>query len=66
MLTLPCIIILSIYSIITNFVLIKKEGFSPTRLLGVILGFLALIGLGGSQLIYIFVITIKNNNSSLV
>ena len=52
MLTLPCIIILSFYSIVTNFVLIKKEGFGVTRLLGIIIGFLALIGLGGSQLIY--------------
>ncbi len=52
MLTLPCIIILSIYSIITNFVLIKKEGFNPRRFLGVILGFLAIIGLFGSQGIY--------------
>ena len=29
MLTLPCIIVLSIYSIITNVFLIKREGFSP-------------------------------------
>ena len=56
MLTLPCIIILSFYSIITNIVLIKKEGFDPRRLLGVILGFLALIGLCGSQTLY-YVIT---------
>lgn len=55
MITLPCIIILSLYSIITNVVLIKKEGFSPTRMLGVVIGFLALIGLGGSQLIYYLV-----------
>ena len=52
MLTLPCIIIISIYSIITNIVLIKKEGFAPTRMLGIILGLLALLGLGGSQAIY--------------
>ena len=52
MLTLPCIIILSLYSIITNFVLIKKEGFSPRRMLGVILGFLAILGLFGSQTLY--------------
>ena len=53
MLTLPCIIILSIYSIITNIILIKKEGFSPRRSLGIILGAFALIGLLGSQGIYI-------------
>lgn len=52
MLTLPCIIILALYSIITNIVLIKKEGFSPYRLLGVILGFLSLAGLFGAQGIY--------------
>ena len=55
MLTLPCIIVLSIYSIITNFVLIKKEGFSPRRLLGIILGFFAIIGLFGSQGIYLLI-----------
>lgn len=52
MLTLPCIIILSFYSIITNIVLIKKEGFSPRRSLGITIGFLALLGLFGSQGIY--------------
>ena len=53
MLTLPCIIILSIYAIITNIVLIKKEGFKTRNLLGIFLGFFALIGLFGSQGIYI-------------
>ena len=53
MLTLPCIIVLSIYSIITNIILIKKEGFSPRRSLGIILGAFALIGLLGSQGIYL-------------
>ena len=52
MLTLPCIIILSIYCIITNIILIKKEGFSPRRSLGIFIGFFALIGLLGSQTIY--------------
>ena len=52
LLTLPCIIILSIYSIITNIILIKKEGFSPRRSLGIFLGALALVGLLGSQTIY--------------
>ena len=56
MLTLPCIIIFALYSIVTNIILIKKEGFNPTKLLGIILGFLALIGLFGSQAIY-FIIT---------
>ena len=52
MLTLPCIIILSIYSIITNFVLIKKEGFNPRNLLGIILGIFSILGLFGSQTLY--------------
>ena len=56
MLTLPCIIVLSIYSIITNIVLIKKEGFSSRRMLGVILGFFAILGILGSQTLY-YVIT---------
>lgn len=56
MLTLPCIIILSFYSVITNVVLIKKEGFNPKNLLGIILGFLALVGLCGSQAMY-YIIT---------
>ena len=56
MLTLPCIIILSIYSIITNIVLIKKEGFDPRKLLGISLGLLSLMGICGSQTLY-FVIS---------
>jgi len=55
MLTLPCIIVLSIYSIITNIILIKKEGYNSKKLLGVILGFLALLGLFGSQTIYFLI-----------
>lgn len=52
MLLLPCIIVLSIYSIVANFILIKKEGFNPTKLLGIILGVLSLLGLFGSQTLY--------------
>jgi len=51
-LTLPCIIVLSIYSIITNIILIKREGFSSRRSLGIIMGAFALFGLLGSQGIY--------------
>ena len=53
--TLPCIIILALYSIITNIILIKKEGFKPHNLLGIILGIFALVGLLGSQTIYYLV-----------
>ena len=52
MLTLPCIIVLSIYGIITNIILIKKEGFSYKNALGIVLGFLSIFGLLGSQTIY--------------
>ena len=52
MLTLPCIIILALYSIITNIVLIRKEGFNPRNLLGIILGVFALVGMLGSQTLY--------------
>ncbi|MBQ9318493.1 MAG: YdcF family protein [Bacilli bacterium] len=56
MLTLPCITILAIYSIITNIILIIKEGFSPLKSLGIFLGFIALFGVCGSQTLY-YVIT---------
>lgn len=56
LLTLPCIIFFAFYSIITNIILIKKEGFSSKNLFGIILGVLALIGILGSQTLY-YVIT---------
>ena len=52
MLTLPCIIVLSIYAIITNIILIKKEGLKSRNLLGILLGIIAILGLFGSQGIY--------------
>ena len=54
LITLPCIIILSVYSIITNIVLIRKEGFTPRNLLSVFLGIFALLGIFGSQAVYLF------------
>ncbi|MBR4619063.1 MAG: YdcF family protein [Bacilli bacterium] len=56
MLTLPCVIILASYSVITNIILIKKEGFSPRKMLGILLGLFALIGTIGSQTLY-YIIT---------
>ena len=53
MLTMPLIIILSLYSIISNLVLIKKEGFSYNNLFGIVLGVFALFGILGTQLIYL-------------
>lgn len=61
MLTLPFIIILSIYSIISNTVLIKKEGFSPRRALGIALGIISLIGLCGVQTLYYIITRILIN-----
>ena len=55
-LVLPCIIVLSFYSILTNIVLIKKEGFHPRKMLGIFLGIYAILGLFGSQGIY-YIIT---------
>ena len=55
MLTLPCIIGLSTYAIITNIILIKKEGFKSRNLLGIIIGITALLGLFGSQGIYFII-----------
>ena len=53
MLTLPCIIILSIYSIISNIILIKKEGFHPNKVLGIVMGFFSIIGLFLTQGVYL-------------
>ena len=66
MLVLPVIIVLSIYSIISNIVLIKKESFNYRNMLGIFLGFLALLGLFGSQAIYIFTTHLKLNSSMLI
>ena len=61
MLTLPCIIILSIYSVIANTVLIKKEGFSPRRMLGIFLGIFSLMGICSDQTIYYIITRILIN-----
>ncbi len=66
MLTLPCILILAIYSIITNIILIKKEQMKYTNLLGILLGFFALIGLAESQLIYIITSKLPLNDTQLI
>ena len=55
MLTLPFIVILAIYSIVSNIVLIKKEGFNPRQLLGILIGVFAILGLFGSQAIYFII-----------
>ena len=66
MLTLPCIAILSIYSIITNIILIRKEGFSYKNVLGIFLGIFALIGLFGSQAIYLITSKLFDGNELII
>ena len=66
MLTLPCIVILSVYSIISNVVLIKREGFSYKNLLGVFIGIFAIMGLFGSQAIYLITSTILAGKKLLI
>ena len=65
MLTLPLIIILSIYSIISNIVLIKKEGYNYRNMLGIVLGFISILGLFLGQLIFMFTKTLNLNSSEL-
>ena len=60
MLTLPCIILISLYSLFTNIILIKKEGFSPRNFLGIGLSILALIGVCGSQTLYYLITHLLN------
>ena len=66
MLTLPCILVLSIYSIITNIILIKKEGFSHKNILGIILGLFALLGLFGSQMIYLITTQLLKETKKII
>lgn len=66
MLTLPAIVILSVYSIFSNFILIKKEGFKYKNLLGLFLGLFALLGLIGSQAIYTFTLSIVESHTQIV
>ena len=51
-LILPLIIVLAIYSIITNLYLIKKEGFKFHNLLGIFFGICVAFGSFASQIIY--------------
>ena len=66
MLTLPCIFILSIYSIITNIILIKKEGFRITNLLGVIFGIFTILITFLSQVVYNYTNTLNLIGNNLL
>lgn len=66
MLVLPCIIVLSIYSIITNVVLIKKEGFRYRNILGIVLGSFVFLGTIGSQYIYLVTSNILAGSEKII
>lgn len=52
-LVLPFIIILAFYSILTNFILIYKEGFKPHNLLGILFGVFIILTSIGNHLFYL-------------
>ena len=66
MLTLPCVAIMALYCIITNIILIKKEGFTYRNLLGVFVGFFVILGLFGSQVVYLLTSKLLAGQSLLI
>ena len=64
-LILPLIILLALYSIITNIVLIYKEGFKFQNILGIIFGLGIAIGAFTSQFIFEIIKNINLINSNL-
>lgn len=64
-LILPLIILLALYSIITNIVLIYKEGFKFQNILGIIFGLGIAIGAFASQFIFEIIKNINLINSNL-
>lgn len=66
MLILPCIFVLSIYSVITNIILIKKEGFRITNLLGVVFGIFTILITFLTQFIYNYTNTLNLTGNDLV
>ena len=63
-LILPLIIVLALYSIITNIVLIYKEGFKFQNLLGIIFGISIALGAFASQFIFEIIKNINLINSN--
>ena len=63
-LILPLIIVLALYSIITNIVLIYKEGFKFQNLLGIIFGICIALGAFASQFIFEIIKNINLINSN--
>ena len=64
-LTVPFIIVLSIYSVVSNIFLIKKEGFSFSNLLGIIFGIMNVIFTFAGQIIYTITNGLSLNGSQL-
>ena len=64
-LILPLIIVLALYSIITNIVLIYKEGFKFQNILGIIFGIGITLGAFASQFIFEIIKNINLINSNL-
>ena len=65
-LILPFIVILAIYSVITNIILIIKEGFRPNNLLGIFFGIFVLIGALASQIAFEITKNIKFSDSQIL
>ena len=65
MILLPFIFIISIYSLIANVVLIKREGFNYRNALGILLVVMSLAGVFGSQAIYMFTKTLNLSENGL-
>ena len=64
-LTVPFIITLSIYGVVSNIFLIKKEGFSFQNLLGVIFGIINVISVFAGQIVYTITKNIAINESQI-
>ena len=65
-LVLPLIIVLAIYSIITNIILIYKEGFRLQNILGILFGISVLLTSIGNQLFYLSHKNIELSRNELV
>ena len=65
MILLPFIFIMSIYSLIANAVLIKREGFNYRNALGILLVVMSLAGVFGSQAIYMFTKTLNLSENGM-
>ena len=66
LLVLPLIIVLAIYSIITNIILIYKEGFRLQNILGILFGISILLTSIGNQLFYLSHKNIELSRNELV